>query len=220
MFKKEKDMKKFFNRTSSQAGFTLVELMIVVAIIGILSAVAVPNFKKYQAKSKTSEGKIQLAAAYTAEQSFYGDFGMYSICLRYMGYDPSTEQVNRYFAIGFGVNQVTDNTAQTSAERSGMSANPIGVAGNSGCGPANKNAVADATYFLAGKGSGSSVANNVNFVNAANGNAAIGSQADTATQSFVLPAAGIVSSDMTTNTTSSLITVNQDKIYTVERAGY
>ncbi len=66
-----------------QKGFTLVELMIVVAIIGILSAVAVPNFKRYQAKSKTSEAKIQLAAAYTAEQSFYGDFGIFGNCLSY-----------------------------------------------------------------------------------------------------------------------------------------
>ena len=54
-------------KLNNQSGFTLVELMIVVAIIGVLSAVAVPNFKKYQAKAKSSEAKVQLAAAYTAE---------------------------------------------------------------------------------------------------------------------------------------------------------
>jgi type IV pilus assembly protein PilA len=48
--------------------------MIVVAIIGILSAVAIPNFKKYQAKSRSSEAKIQLAAAYTAEAVFLWRF--------------------------------------------------------------------------------------------------------------------------------------------------
>ena len=75
-------------KINNESGFTLVELMIVVAIIGVLSAVAVPNFKKYQAKAKSSEAKVQLAAAYTAEQAFYGDFGLYAACLSYMGYDP------------------------------------------------------------------------------------------------------------------------------------
>jgi len=50
----EVPMKSFFQSLKRQDGFTLVELMVVVAIIGLLSAVAVPNFKKYQAKAKTS----------------------------------------------------------------------------------------------------------------------------------------------------------------------
>src|SRR6187402_2451974 len=82
-------------------GFTLVELMVVVAIIGLLSAVAVPNFKKYQAKAKISEAKLQLSALYTAESSFFSDYNMYAHCLTYMGFDPGPEWANRYYAIGF-----------------------------------------------------------------------------------------------------------------------
>ncbi len=54
-------------------GFTLIELMIVVAIIGILAAIAIPNFLKFQAKSKQSEAKSNLGAIYTGEIAYYGE---------------------------------------------------------------------------------------------------------------------------------------------------
>lgn len=79
-------------------GFTLVELMVVVAIIGILAAVAIPNFKKYQARSKTSEAKVQLAAAYMALESFYHTYSTYASCLVDMGFETPT---GNYYAIGF-----------------------------------------------------------------------------------------------------------------------
>lgn len=76
--------------------------MVVVAIIGILSAVAIPNFKQYQAKSKTSEAKLQLAALYSAELATAADFDTYASCLAYIGYNPAGEVLNRYFSVGVG----------------------------------------------------------------------------------------------------------------------
>ncbi|MBF8259569.1 MAG: pilA, partial [Actinobacteria bacterium] len=59
-------------------GFTLIELMIVVAIIGILAAIAIPNFLKFQAKSKQSEAKTNLKAIYVAETGYFGENNVYA----------------------------------------------------------------------------------------------------------------------------------------------
>ncbi|MFK7896858.1 MAG: type IV pilin protein [Myxococcota bacterium] len=61
----------------SNKGFTLIELMIVVAIIGILAAIAIPNFLRFQLKSKSSEGKVNIAAIRTAEEAYLAEFGQY-----------------------------------------------------------------------------------------------------------------------------------------------
>jgi type IV pilus assembly protein PilA len=69
-------MLKMFKK-QNRKGFTLIELMIVVAIIGILAAIAIPNFLKFQAKSKQSEAKTNLKGVYTAETSFFGENNKY-----------------------------------------------------------------------------------------------------------------------------------------------
>jgi type IV pilus assembly protein PilA len=58
-------------------GFTLIELMIVVAIIGILAAIAIPNFLRFQAKSKQSEAKTNLGGIFTAEISYFGEHSFF-----------------------------------------------------------------------------------------------------------------------------------------------
>ncbi len=101
--------KKFYKINQ---GFTLVELMVVVAIIGILAAIAIPNFKTYQAKAKTSEAKIQLASIYQAEIAIQSDFDSFATCLKDAGYVPPTK--DNYYALGFSAENATANGTVTS----------------------------------------------------------------------------------------------------------
>jgi prepilin-type N-terminal cleavage/methylation domain-containing protein len=64
-------------RPNSEAGFTLVELMIVVGIIGLLVAIAIPKFISYQARSRRSEAYVNLAAVARNQSTYHAEQGEY-----------------------------------------------------------------------------------------------------------------------------------------------
>lgn len=63
------------NMKQMQQGFTLIELMIVVAIIGILAAIAIPAYQDYTIRSQVSEGLSLADGAKTAVAEYYNNYG-------------------------------------------------------------------------------------------------------------------------------------------------
>lgn len=72
----------------NQKGFSLVELMVVVAIIGILSAIAIPQINKYMARARQTEAKTNLSAIYTSNKAFYAEYNIYDNRFDVIGYRP------------------------------------------------------------------------------------------------------------------------------------
>jgi len=63
--------------SSRRCGFTLIELMIVIAILGVLAALAIPNFQRFQLRAKSSEAKTNLAAIRSIENAYYAEFNVF-----------------------------------------------------------------------------------------------------------------------------------------------
>ena len=70
------------------SGFTLIELVVVIAIIGILAAIAVAQLYGFAQKAKQSEAKELLATIYTAESAYFSERGTYA-SLSAAGFTPS-----------------------------------------------------------------------------------------------------------------------------------
>jgi type IV pilus assembly protein PilA len=184
--------------------------MVVVAIIGVLSAVAIPNFKKYQAKSKTSEAKLQLSAGYTAMQSWYSDYDNYGTCLNLMGFDPAVENLTRYYAVGFDVGATSIGNAASVLNGAPPACTGAGVANDSTTASAS-------TANVSSYGAGRLVAGAAVMTGAMIDQA--GAVAPDAT-TFVLGAVGVIDASKTASNTADAWTMNQNKRLIQTRTGY
>lgn len=96
-------------------GFTLVELVIVIVIVGILSIVAVPIYRGYTRKAMASEGKSLLGSIQTSQKIYYAEYGDFVAVLS-TNYCPTLDvdsRANKYF-INYSVTALNPTTGTKS----------------------------------------------------------------------------------------------------------
>src|SRR5260221_9737728 len=84
-----------------RSGFSLIELMVVVAIIAFLAMIAVPNFNRFLAKAKRAEAYMNLSSIYAAEKAYYAEHGTYSDVLSGQGGIGWKPEGKTYYTYGF-----------------------------------------------------------------------------------------------------------------------
>lgn len=96
-----------------QCGFTLIELMIVVAIVAFLSMISVPSFMRFLSKAKRAEAYMNLGSIYIAQKAYHAEHGKYSTVLngpdsvgwKPEGYSGGGPNERFYYTYGFAGGQ-------------------------------------------------------------------------------------------------------------------
>jgi len=83
---------KEVNKMKRRRGFTLIEMMIVVAIIALLATIAIPNYISFQLRAKTSEAKSNLGAIRTCEEAYRAENDEYLACTANPTADPTKDK--------------------------------------------------------------------------------------------------------------------------------
>ena len=96
-------------------GFTLVELVIVIVIVGILSVVAVPVYKGYTKKAMATEGKALLGAVNTSQKVYFAEYAVYTNNTAVVDVDPAANKYFTAFALSTGSGTFTATTAGKAA---------------------------------------------------------------------------------------------------------
>ncbi|WP_432471154.1 type IV pilin protein [Amphritea sp. HPY] len=113
----------FLLRAQDQQGFTLIELMIAVAIVGILTAIAYPSYTEYVNKSRRTDGMAALLSAQLEQEKFRANNVSYASTLASAGV--AANSPDGYYTIG---------VASSGSNTFTMTAAPAGVQSGDRCG--------------------------------------------------------------------------------------
>ena len=113
---------------TGQSGFTLIELMIVVAVIGILTSLAIPAYQSYSVRAQVSEGLVLTGPLKTAVASFYNNNGVFPVDNTAAGVSAAGEYSSKYvdsISVSSGVIQIqygNDASAQINGQTVNLTA--------------------------------------------------------------------------------------------------
>jgi prepilin-type N-terminal cleavage/methylation domain-containing protein len=93
---------------TDKKGFSLVEVMIVVAILSLIAVIGIPQYSKFKQKSRETEAKVALSSLFAAEKSFHGEYGFFHTTLAAIGFGV---EGRIYFNVGFGTPTVASPSA-------------------------------------------------------------------------------------------------------------
>ena len=136
---------------TTEKTFTFIELMMMMALVGILSIIAVPTFHGYKGRARQTEAKVGLSSIYVAERAFNVEYNSYVANLKAIGFSATPKN----YILGFGKeNKQEIGTAITGLEAMQLSgtigkpgdAKAMGCIGNT----LDVNYIAKQATFIAG----------------------------------------------------------------------